>query len=81
MKTKKEVDDNSVPLLGALPYVGRLFHWNQETVAKTELAILLTPEIMVGKTIDDKFLSTQSQLRSSGYDVITDRIVTPSFKR
>ena len=81
MKTKKEVDDNSVPLLGALPYVGRLFHWNQETVAKTELAILLTPEIMVGKAIDDKFLSTQSQLRSSGYDVITDRIVTPSFKR
>ena len=81
MKTKKEVDDNSVPLLGALPYVGRLFHWNQETVAKTELAILLTPEIMVGKAIDDKFLSTKSQLRNSGYDVVTDRVVTPSFKR
>ncbi len=81
MKTKKEVDDNSIPLLGAIPYLGRLFHWTQETESKTELVIMLTPEIMVGRAIDDKYLSERSHLRNLGYDVPTDRLITPSFRR
>jgi MSHA biogenesis protein MshL len=81
MKTRKEVDDNSVPFLGSLPYVGQLFHWDQETEAKTELVIMLTPEIMAGKAIDDRYLKERSNLRNFGYDEVTDRMVNPSFKR
>jgi MSHA biogenesis protein MshL len=81
MKTKKEVNDNSVPFLGAIPYVGNLFHWDQENEAKTELVIMLTPEIMAGQAINDKYLSERSNLRNFGYDETTDRIVNPSFKR
>lgn len=81
MKTKKEVDDNSVPFLGALPYIGQIFHWDQETEAKTELVIMLTPEIMAGKAIDDRYLKERSNLRNFGYDEVTDRMVNPSFKR
>ena len=81
MKTKKEVDDNSVPFFGALPYVGKLFHWDQETEAKTELVIMLTPEIMAGRAVDEKFLNESSTLRNFGYDRNTDRTVNPSFKR
>jgi MSHA biogenesis protein MshL len=81
MKTRKEVDDNSVPLLGSLPYVGKLFHWTQEVEAKTELVIMLTPEIMAGRNIDNKFLSESNKLKNFGYEETTDRMVNPSFKR
>ena len=81
MKTKKEVDDNSVPLFGSLPFVGRLFHWEQETSEKTELVIMLTPQIMAGRAIDDKFKKESDRLRNVGYDVYSDTIVNPSFRR
>ncbi|MBL4664653.1 MAG: secretin N-terminal domain-containing protein [Nitrospinaceae bacterium] len=81
MKTKKEVDDNSVPLFGSLPLVGRFFHWEQENIEKTELVIMLTPEIMAGRAIDDKFKQEGDRLRNVGYDVYSDSIVNPSFRR
>jgi MSHA biogenesis protein MshL len=81
MKTRKEVDDNSVPLFGALPLVGRFFHWEQETSLKTELVIMLTPQIMAGRAIDDKFKQESDRLKNVGYDVYSDSIVNPSFRR
>jgi len=81
MQTKKEVDDNSVPLFGSLPLVGRFFHWEQENIEKTELVIMLTPEIMAGRAIDDKFKQEGDRLRNVGYDVYSDSIVNPSFRR
>ena len=81
MKTRKEVDDNSVPLFGSLPLVGRFFHWEQETSEKTELVIMLTPQIMAGRAIDDKFKQESDRLRNTGYDVYSDSIVNPSFRR
>jgi MSHA biogenesis protein MshL len=81
MKTKKEVDDNSVPLFGALPLVGRFFHWEQENTLKSELVIMLTPQIMAGRAIDDKFKQETDRLRNTGYDVYSDSIVNPSFRR
>ena len=81
MKTKKEVDENSLPFFGALPYVGKLFHWDQETEAKTELVIMLTPEIMAGKAVDEKYLSESSSIKNFGYDDATTNMVNPSFKR
>jgi MSHA biogenesis protein MshL len=55
MKTKKEVDDNSVSVFSSLPLVGRFLHWEQENTLKLELVIMLTPQIMAGRAIDDKF--------------------------
>jgi len=81
MKTKKEVDDNSVPFLGAIPGVGRLFHWDQENVLKSELVIMLTPEIMAGRAVDDRFVKERDRLRNTGYDIYSDTIANPSFKR
>lgn len=81
MKVKKEVDDNSVPLLGAIPYIGRMFHWTNETESKTELVIMLTPEIMAGQAVDDKFNSASSRLRNMGYNSRNDQIANPTFRR
>ncbi len=81
MKTKKEVADNSVPLLGAIPYLGRMFHWDQESESKTELVIMLTPEIMAGKAIDGRYINERRKLNNLGYNVATDRLVNPSFNR
>jgi MSHA biogenesis protein MshL len=80
MKTKKEVDDNSVPLLGAIPYLGRMFHWDQETESKTELVIMLTPEIMAGQAIDGRYAKERRKLNNLGYNDPTERMVNPSFK-
>ena len=71
----------SLPFFGALPYVGKLFHWDQETEAKTELVIMLTPEIMAGKAVDEKYLSESSSIKNFGYDDATTNMVNPSFKR
>ena len=81
MKVKKEVDDNSVPLLGAIPYVGRMFHWSNETELKTELVIMLTPEIMAGQAVDEKFNSESSRLRNLGYNARTSQTSNPIFRR
>lgn len=81
MKTKKEVDDNSIPLLGAIPYVGDLFHWSNETESKTELVIMLTPEIMAGQAVDTKFNAESSRLRNLGYNTKSNKFAAPTFKR
>jgi MSHA biogenesis protein MshL len=81
MKTKKEVDDNSVPVFGSLPLVGRFFHWEQKNTLKSELVIMLTPKIMAGRAIDDKFKQESDLLRNTGFDVYSDSIVNPSFRR
>jgi len=81
MKVRKEVDDNSVPFLGAIPYLGRAFHWTNETESKTELVIMLTPEIMVGQTIEDKFNSEGTRLRNLGYNARTNQMSNPTFNR
>ena len=81
MKTKKEVDDNSVPLLGAIPYVGDLFHWQNETESKTELVIMLTPEIMAGQAVDTKFNHESNRLRNLGYNSNTSKFAAPTFRR
>ena len=81
MKVKKEVDDNSVPLLGAIPYVGNLFHWSNETESKTELVIMLTPEVMAGQAVDTKFNAESSRLRDLGYNTKSDKLSNPTFRR
>jgi MSHA biogenesis protein MshL len=81
MKTKKEVDDNSVPILGAIPYFGDFFHWSNETESKTELVIMLTPEIMAGQAVDTRFNTESSRLRNLGYNTKNSQFSNPTFKR
>ena len=40
---------------------------------------MLTPQIMAGRAIDDKFKQESDLLRNAGYDVYSDSIFNPSF--
>jgi general secretion pathway protein D len=45
----KEVEHNTVqkvPLLGSIPFLGKLFQHHDKTVEKTDLLILITPHIL-----------------------------------
>jgi hypothetical protein len=42
---------------------------------------MLTPEIMAGKAVDEKYLSESSSIKNFGYDDATTNMVNPSFKR
>lgn len=53
MQEKRSNTDNKVPLLGDLPAIGRLFSSTTQEARKTELVVLLSPTVMVGKKVDD----------------------------
>ena len=42
---------NKVPVLGDLPFVGRLFRDNQKTNDRTELMVFLTPRVVADTTL------------------------------
>jgi len=52
--------DSKVPLLGDIPFVGRLFHGSKISTRKSELFILITPTLIkkdIFPSIDDAILS------------------------
>ena len=53
MQDKKKEVKTRVPFLGDIPVFGNLFSRTEEEKQKTELVILLTPTILVGKRIED----------------------------
>lgn len=53
MQEKKSDSDSKVPLLGDLPGIGRLFRSTTQERKKTELVVLLSPTVLVGKKIDE----------------------------
>lgn len=53
MQEKRSDSDGKVPLLGDLPGIGRLFRSTTQEARKTELVVLLSATVMVGKKIDD----------------------------
>ncbi|MBI3058496.1 MAG: hypothetical protein HYY81_04205, partial [Deltaproteobacteria bacterium] len=53
MQEKRINNDSKVPLLGDLPGIGRLFSSTSQEVRKTELVVLLSPTVMVGKKVDE----------------------------
>lgn len=53
MQEKKRDDESKVPILGDLPGIGRLFRSTTQERRKTELVVLLSPTVMVGKKIDE----------------------------
>ncbi|MBI2988107.1 MAG: secretin and TonB N-terminal domain-containing protein [Deltaproteobacteria bacterium] len=53
MQEKRSDSDSKVPILGDLPGIGRLFRSTTQEARKTELVVLLSPTVMVGKKIDE----------------------------
>lgn len=53
MQDKRRKTVTKTPLLGDIPVLGALFRNTDEEERKTELVILLTPTVLVGKRIDD----------------------------
>jgi MSHA biogenesis protein MshL len=55
----------TAPLEG-VPIIGNLFHQDRIDYEKSELVILLTPEIMVGEAIDDRWRIEEKRLKRFG---------------
>jgi MSHA biogenesis protein MshL len=53
MQEKKSTNDSKVPILGDLPGIGRLFSSTTQEARKTELVVLLSATVMVGKKVDE----------------------------
>lgn len=53
MQEKKTDDESKVPLLGDIPGIGRLFRSTSQERRKTELVVLLSSTVMVGKKVDE----------------------------
>lgn len=53
IQERKTDDESKVPLLGDLPAIGRLFRSTTQARKKTELVVLLSPTVMVGKKVDE----------------------------
>ncbi|HRZ14524.1 MAG TPA: secretin N-terminal domain-containing protein [Candidatus Omnitrophota bacterium] len=76
-KEQKTSVSRQTPILGNIPFLGRLFSVKEDVKEKTELLIILTPRIISG----DVFVSSaavksvgQVQLKSSkGYDKLPNR--------
>ncbi|GEM_PF-219234 len=66
MQDRKTTGTNGVPLLEDLPIFGRLFQRELETTEKTELVILLTPEVLAGKKIDERVLAESLNAKKMG---------------
>jgi len=80
MKTKQEDKDNTVPLLGEIPVIGRIFQYKNRSEEKSELVIMLTPQIMAGKAIDEKKAQELALLGRSGVTQRNDPPWGPKFK-
>jgi type II secretory pathway component GspD/PulD (secretin) len=66
MKTQRKVDKDPVPGLGYLPVVGEVFQIDELNEEKTEVVILLTPEVMTGTAIQDRYKIEENRLLHLG---------------
>ncbi|MGD0917380.1 MAG: secretin N-terminal domain-containing protein, partial [Thermodesulfobacteriota bacterium] len=53
MQEKKNESFIGIPVLDSLPYVGGLFRYKTETKSNSELVIMITPTLQVGKKVED----------------------------
>jgi len=49
IKERKDTTANSVPLLGSIPLIGRLFRYDSVSTVNTETVVFLTPRIVSGE--------------------------------
>ena len=67
MKNKLTKKKSSVPFLGEIPFIGSAFQHDADVDEKTELVIMLTPEIMAGLSVDDQATQAQTSIKQFGY--------------
>jgi len=77
---KKPKKKPTMPLEG-VPIIGELFHQKMTIYEKSELVILLTPEIMVGEAIDDRWRIEEKRLKRFGFDRHMHKTTTSSERR
>jgi type II secretory pathway component GspD/PulD (secretin) len=53
MQERTEENYTGVPILQSLPLMGGLFRYKTETKRNSELVIMITPTIQVGKKVED----------------------------
>ena len=68
MKTEEKLVTNQIPILGSIPFLGRLFKKTQTLEENSELLILITPHIIdINKEEDrDKLMDLRKQLEENG---------------
>ncbi|MBI4389272.1 MAG: secretin N-terminal domain-containing protein [Nitrospinae bacterium] len=71
MKNKVRKKKDGVPLLGEIPVIGRVFQREEDIDDKTELVIMLTPEVMAGLAVDDRLKEEQGETRKFEYPART----------
>ncbi|MBI2560665.1 MAG: hypothetical protein HYW14_06000 [Planctomycetes bacterium] len=64
MKDEEKINEQKVPVLGNIPYLGWLFKNIKRTKEKTDLVILLTPTVTVGEAIETVSASKIEALNS-----------------
>ena len=60
MEERKQEINRGIPFLMNIPFIGSLFRRTEQEIKKTELVILITPHLMVGKAIKDL---TESEIK------------------
>lgn len=58
----------SVPLLGDIPYLGALFSYSNQTRAKAELVIMMTPYFLNAKSIEEIRKDHEKRMQNIGGD-------------
>ena len=66
MKARKQPKRGPTTPLEEVPVIGEWFRQDMTTYEKSELVILLTPEIMVGEAIDDRWRIEEKRLKRFG---------------
>ncbi len=60
MEERKQEINRGIPFLMNIPFIGSLFRRTEQEIKKTELVILITPHLMVGKAINNL---TESEIK------------------
>ena len=75
---RKEPRTEPANVLETIPVIGGLFHQDLTRIEKSELVILLTPEVMVGAAIDDRWRIEEKRLQRFKLPRQTYKMQTPS---
>lgn len=67
-KTKKQPVQGALASIKKVPLIGDWLHQDRTGYEKSELVILLTPEIMVGEAIDDRWRHEEKRLKRFGFN-------------
>ncbi|MDD4869239.1 MAG: secretin N-terminal domain-containing protein [Kiritimatiellae bacterium] len=61
IKDRKDTSVNSIPFLGGIPLLGRLFRYDSVSVVNTETIVFMTPRIITG---EEPYLRTKDMKKS-----------------